>query len=161
MVGIMFPFFMYAFICAHYLFPCLITFVLTFLVQMECRIFFMSYSCSVRSSLPGITYECRRPQFDVDATREQEVLMLTPSCVAAVDVLINGRALSTQAQRSALTHFVICPLLVLLLLIPSKRLCAHWLSSLPRVQVPTLVPFLVRVHTHIFYDGAIFIHFFS
>ena len=47
--------------------------------------------------------------------------MVTPSCVAAVDVLINGQALSTQAQRNALTHFAICPLLDLLLLIPSIK----------------------------------------
>ena len=45
--------------------------------------------------------------------------MLTSSCVAAVDVLINGQALSTQAQRSDLTHSAICPLLALLLLIQS------------------------------------------
>ena len=45
--------------------------------------------------------------------------MLTPSCVATVDALINGQALSTQFQRSALTHFAIFPLLALLLLIPS------------------------------------------
>ena len=45
--------------------------------------------------------------------------MLTPSCVAAVDVLVNGQALSTQAQRGALTHFAICPLLDLLLFTPS------------------------------------------
>ena len=62
-----------------------------------------------------IIYECRRPKFDVDANQQPEVLMLTPSCVAAVDVLISGQALSTQAQRSALTHFATCPLLDLLL----------------------------------------------
>ena len=45
--------------------------------------------------------------------------MRTQSCVAAVDVLINAQALSKQAQRSPLTHFAICPLLVLLLSIPS------------------------------------------
>ena len=86
-------------------------------VQMECRLFFVSYSC--KCEIITITYECRRPNIDVDANQQQEVLKLTPSCVAAADVLINDQALSTQAQRSALTHFVICPLLDLLLLIPS------------------------------------------
>ena len=59
--------------------------------------FFVSHSCNVRSL---VTYECRRPEFDVDAN-QQEVLMLTPSCVAAVDVILNVQALSTRAQRSA------------------------------------------------------------
>ena len=45
--------------------------------------------------------------------------MLAPSCVAALDILINGQALSTQAQRDALTHLAIRPLLVLLLLMSS------------------------------------------
>ena len=55
--------------------------------------------------------------------------MVKPSCVAAVDVLINGHALFTQAQCSALTHFAICPLLDLLL--HQVCLCARWPSSLP------------------------------
>ena len=41
----------------------------------------------------------------MDANQQQDVRMLIPSCVAAVDVLINGQALSTQAQRSALDIF--------------------------------------------------------
>ena len=68
--------------------------------------------------------------------------MVTPSCVAAVDVLINGQALSTQAQRNALTHFAICPLLDLLLLMPSiasLRVLAELSSRC--FQVSTLMPF--------------------
>ena len=68
--------------------------------------------------------------------------MLTPSCVAAVSVLINGQALSSQARRSALTHFAICPLVVPLLLIPSityLRALAEFSSRC--FQVPTLMPF--------------------
>ena len=85
---------------------------------MECRIFFVSYSC--KCEIITITYECRRPQFDVDVNQQQEDLVLTPSCVVAIGVQINRQALSsTQSQRSALTHFAICPLLDLLLLIPS------------------------------------------
>ena len=92
-------------------------------LQMESRIFFVSYSCNVRSSLSIIRN--RRPKFDVDANQQQEVLLVTPLCVAAADVLINGQALSTQAQRGALTHFEICPLLDLLLFIPPiTSLCA-------------------------------------
>ena len=60
--------------------------------------------------------------------------MLTPLCVAVVDVLINGQALSTQAQRSTLTHFAICPLLDLLLL-HQLRLCARW--PLPGQVLPS------------------------
>ena len=51
--------------------------------------------------------------------------MFTPSCVAAVDALVNGQVISTQAQRSALTHFAICPLLDLLLLKHQLRFCAR------------------------------------
>ena len=61
--------------------------------------------------------------------------MLTPSCVAAVDALTNGQALSTQAQRSVLTHFAICPLLDLLLL--HQLHCARWPSSLPGQVLPS------------------------
>ena len=83
-----------------------------------------------------IIYECRRPKFDVDANQQPEVLMLTPSCVAAVDVLISGQALSTQAQRSALTHFATCPLLDLLL--PQQlRLSARLPSFLPGQGLPS------------------------
>ena len=93
-----------------------------------------------------ITYECRRPKFDVDANQKKEVLTLTPSYVAAVGVLINGRALSTQTPRSVLTYFAICPLLVLLLLIPSitslRALAELFFRCL---QVPTFIPFPVRV----------------
>ena len=62
--------------------------------------------------------------------------MLTASCVAVTDVLIYGQALSTHAQRSALTHFAICPLLDLLLL-HQLRLCARWPSSLPDQVLPS------------------------
>ena len=37
--------------------------------------------------------------------------MLTPSCVAAVGALISWSSSFTQAQRSALAHFAICPFL--------------------------------------------------
>ena len=100
---------------------------------MDSLIFFVSYSCNVRSSL--ITYECRRPKVNVDANQQQGVLILSPSCVAAVDVLINGHALFTQAQCSALTHFAICPLLDLLL--HQVCLCARWPSSLPGQVLPS------------------------
>ena len=94
----------------------------------------------------------------MDANQQQDVLMLTTSCVAEVDVLINGQAFSTQAQRSALTHFAICPLLVLLLLllipsITSLRALAELSSRC--FQVPTLMPFPIRVHNFLC-DGVIF-----
>ena len=82
--------------------------------------------------------------------------MLRPSCVAAVGALINGRTLSTQTQPNVLTHFAICPLLVLLLLlqsITSLRALAELSSRC--FQVPTLVTFPIRVHKLLF-DGAIF-----
>ena len=79
-----------------------------------------------------ITYECRRPNFDVDA-KQQEVLMPTPSRVVTVEVLINDQALSTQDPQGAITHSAICPLLGLLLL-HQLHLNARWPSSLP-VQV--------------------------
>ena len=63
--------------------------------------------------------------------------MLTPLCVAAVDFLINAQALFTQAQRSALTHFAMCPLLDLLLLHQLLRLCTRWPSSLPGQVLPS------------------------
>ena len=62
--------------------------------------------------------------------------MLTPSCVAADDGLINGQALSTQTQPNALKHFAICPLLDLLLL-HQLRLYASWPSSLPGQVLPS------------------------
>ena len=108
-------------------------------VQMKCPIFFVSYSSIVRSSL---TYECRRPKFDVDANQKQEVLTLTPSCVAAVDVLLNGQALSTQAQRIALIHFAICPPLTCYYYINYVFARAgRALFQVRFFQVPTLMPF--------------------
>ena len=91
----------------------------------------------------------------MDANQQQQVLILTLSCVATVDVLMNGQALSTQAQRSALTHFAICPFVDLLL--HQLRLCARWPSSLPgQVQVPTLImPFPIRVHKLLLRRGNI------
>ena len=41
---------------------------------------------------------------------QREVLVVTPWRVAATDALINGKALFTLAQRSALAQFAICPL---------------------------------------------------
>ena len=59
-----------------------------------------------------ITYECRRPIFNVNANQplQHELLMLliAQSCVASVNAIIDGQALATQAQRSALAHFAIC-----------------------------------------------------
>ena len=73
--------------------------------------------------------------------------MRKPPCAAAVDVLINGQALFTQAQRSAHARFAIGPLLVLLLLTPSiTYLRAVAELSCRCSQVPTLLPFPVRVH---------------
>ena len=83
--------------------------------------------------------------------------MRTPSFVAAVDVLVNGRALSTQAQRSALTHFAICPLLVLLLLISSITSLRELAELSSRCfQVPTLwLPFPIGVHKVLLRRGNI------
>ena len=73
--------------------------------------------------------------------------MRKPPCAAAVDVLINGQALFTQAQRSAHARFAIGPLLVLLLLTPTiTYLRAVAELSCRCSQVPTLLPFPVRVH---------------
>ena len=91
----------------------------------------------------------------MDANQQQEVLKLTPSCVAAVGVLINGQALSTQAQRSALTHFAICPLMVLLLLPSITSLPALAELSSGRFHVPTPMPFPMRVHKLILRRGTI------
>ena len=63
--------------------------------------------------------------------------MLTTSCAAAVDVLTNSQALSTQVQRSALTHFAICPLLDLLPLLHQFHLCVRWPRSLPGQVLPS------------------------
>ena len=82
--------------------------------------------------------------------------MRTPSCVAAIDVLINGQALSTQVQLSPLTCFAICPLLALLLSIPSiTSLCALAELSYRRFQVPTLLPFPMRAHKFLLRRGNI------
>ena len=84
--------------------------------------------------------------------------MLTPSCVAAVDILINGQTLSAQAQRSALTHFAICPLLHLLLLFHQLHLCARWPSSLPGQVLPrpnVHAPSYIKVHKLLFRRGNI------
>ena len=103
------------------------------------------------------------PKFDVDANQQLQLevlIMRTPLCVAAVDVPMNDQALSTQAQRSPLTHFAICPLLLLLpsiALITSLRALAE--LSYRYFQVPALLPFpipLTKGYTHLFYDGAIF-----
>ena len=59
--------------------------------------------------------------------------MLTPSSVASVDVLTNGQTLSAQAQRSALPHFAICPILTYCYQYHQLRLCARWPSSLSGV----------------------------
>ena len=82
--------------------------------------------------------------------------MRTPSCIAAVDVLINGQALSTQAQRSPLTHFGICPLLVLLLPTPSIT-SLHALAELSYkcFKVPTRLPFPIRVQKILLRRGNI------
>ena len=76
---------------------------------------------------------------------QQEVVMLTPSCVAPVDVLINGQILSIQAHRNALTLFTICPLLVLLLVPSITSIRALAKLSFRCFQVLTLMLFLVRV----------------
>ena len=88
--------------------------------------------------------------------------MPTPSRVAAVDVLLNYQALSTQAQRSALIHFAICPLRDLLLLIPSITSFASVGRALFQVrcfQVPTLMPvhklILRRGNIHPIYETQI------
>ena len=68
--------------------------------------------------------------------------MLTPSCVAAVGVLVNGQALSTQAQRRALTHFAIFPLLDLLLIIPSLHALTEFSSMSGASKFQRSCPFL-------------------
>ena len=82
--------------------------------------------------------------------------MLAPSFAAAVDAPVDDQDMSTQAQRSALTHFATCPVLDLLLL-HQLRLCARGRApyQIRFFQVPTLMPFIMRVHKLIF-DGAIF-----
>ena len=115
--------------------------------------FFVSYSFNVRLSLP-LMIDCLRPKFVVDANHQQKVLMLTPSCVVAVDVLINGQVLSTQAHRSALTHFVTCPPLVPMLLIYEIASVRAFTELSSRCfQVPTLMPFSIRVHKRILRRG--------
>ena len=59
-------------------------------------------------------------------------------------------------RLSALTQFAICPLLVLLQLIPSiTSLCALGELSSRCFQVPTLMPFPIRVHKLILRRGTI------
>ena len=84
--------------------------------------------------------------------------MRTPSCVAAVDVVltINGQALSTQVHRSPLTHFASCPLLVLPPSMPSiTSLRALTELSSRCFQVPTLLPFPIKVHKFLLRPGNI------
>ena len=126
---------------------------------MECRIFFVNYSCNVRSSVN----ECRRPKFDVDVNQplQQEFfIMRTPSCVAALNfgVLIKGQALPTQAQRSSLTHLFrdvssSCPATINTIDYVFARIGPALLHVLPSSNAP--VPFLSG-DTKLFYDGAIF-----
>ena len=155
--GFHFLFFRYAFIFAHDRFPCLITVVLTLLFKWSIES--SSWATAVMWDIIT-TYECQRPKFDVDTNQplQQEVLIMrTPSCVAAVDVLINGQALPTQVQRSPLTHFAICPVLVVRLSIPSiAPLRALAELSYGCFQVPTLLPFPIWGYTNLLYDGAIF-----
>ena len=75
--------------------------------------------------------------------------MLAPSFAAAVDAPVDDQDMSTQAQRSALTHFAISPLLVLVLLISSIT-CLLELAELSSrySQVPTLLPFPMRLRVH-------------
>ena len=84
------------------------------------------------------------------------VIMRTPSCVAALDVQIDGQTISTQAQRSTLAHFAICPLLVLLLSIQSiTSLRALVELSSGCFQVRTSMPFSIGVHKLILRRGNI------
>ena len=112
----------------------------------------MSYRCKCK-----IITITRRSKFDVDANQQQEVLLLTPSdsCAAAVDVLINGQALPTKAQRSALTRFAMCPLLDLLLLTPIKSLRALAELSSRCFQAPPLMPSSIRVRKLLLRRGNI------
>ena len=111
---------------------------------MACCIF-VSYSCNVRPScnLLLMSTQCRRPKFDVNTNQplQQEVLMLTPSCVAADAALLMAKLL-LRRLRAVLSHNNdICPLLVLLLSNNRLRLRARWPSSLSSrcLQVPTLL----------------------
>ena len=86
--------------------------------------------------------------------------MLAPSCVAAVDVLFNGLTFFTQAQRSALTHFAICPLLDLPLIqsITSLRALAELSSRSGDSTFQRSCPFLlrsIRLHTLLLRQGNI------
>ena len=89
---------------------------LKFVVQMECRIFSVSYSCNMRSSF-NLSLMSVDPTWARSNHCKRRLLCWHHLCVAAVDALINGQALSTQAQRSALAHFAIWSLPVLPLLI--------------------------------------------
>ena len=73
---------------------------------------------------------------DANQPLQQEVIARTSSCMAVVNVQINGQALSTRAQRSAFTLFAIGPLLERLLL-HQLRLCARLPSSLPGQALPS------------------------
>ena len=137
MVSVWFPFYMYDFICARGPFPFLITVAPTLWYKWSVA---SSWATALNCEIITITYECRQPNVDVDAN-QQQVLKLTPSCAAAVGVLMNGQALSMQALRSALTHFAIC---LLDLQYYINCVFAHVGRALFQVrffQVPTLMPF--------------------
>ena len=124
-------------------------------VQMECRIFFVSYSCNVISyHLWVSTTQIRRGREPTIATGGSYAV--APSFVAAVDAPVNDQDLSTQARRSALTHFAISPLLVLLLLVSSITSLRELAELSSRCfQVPTLLPFPIRVHKLLLRRGNI------
>ena len=68
----------------------------------------------------------------------------------------NGQVLSTQAHRSALTDFATCPPLVPLLLIYKITSVRAFTELSSRCfQVPTLMPFSIRVHKRILRRGNI------
>ena len=98
MVGVWFPFFIYVSICAHDPFPC------TNLVVRPNGVSHLLRELLLQCEITT-TYECRRPKFDVDANQplQQEVLLLTPSCVAAVDVLLMAK-LFPRRLSAVLSH---------------------------------------------------------
>ena len=143
MVGVSFLFLMYAFICAHDPFSCLITVVLT--LQFKWSVASSSWTTAViwdhHCSSWAPTTQIRRGREPTTGGSYANTIMCRCSR------LPNGQALSTQAQRSALTHFPICPLLDLLLSIPSiASLRALTEPSSGCFQVPTLKPFPIKVH---------------
>ena len=103
------------------------------------------------------TTQIRRRREPTIATRASHYAnTIVPSCVAAVSVLINCQVLSTRAQLSPLTHFAICPLLVVLLSISSiMSLRALAELSSRYFQVPTLLPVPIRVHKLLLRRGNI------